>query len=115
MKIQPTNDMVLLRPASSAEKTKGGIIIPDTDKQEKCVRGEVLAVGPGRLNERYVGTEEGRAHRNIDDISRLPMNCKPGDVVLFERGIGGGYEISLDGEKLYMTRDACVVAYVLPE
>ncbi len=66
-KIRPLHDYVLLRRAKAESQTPGGIIIPD-DAQERPQRGEVLAVGPGRLLENGV---------------RVPVDVKPGDVVLF--------------------------------
>ncbi len=82
MNFKPINDRVVVKPAPAEEKTKGGIIIPDTAK-EKPQRGEVIAVGPGK-----------------DDIK---MTVKKGDVVLY--GKYAGQEMSLDGTDYLIMRE----------
>ncbi len=82
MNLKPINDRVVIKPAPAEEKTKGGIIIPDTAK-EKPRRGEVVAVGPGK---------EGKA-----------LAVKPGDVVLY--GKYAGQEFTLDGEDYLIMRE----------
>ena len=85
---KPLGDRVLIkRIEQEEEKTSGGIYIPDTAK-EKPQRGEVIAVGPGRM------TEDGKT---------LPMNVKIGDEVLF--GKYGGYDIKLDGEEYLIIKE----------
>jgi len=79
MKLKPLNDRVLVKRLESEEKTKGGIIIPDTAK-EKPIKGKVVAAGPGKLD------ESGKL---------VKMSVKPGDVVLFTKY--GGTEIKIDG------------------
>ena len=82
IKIRPLADRVLVKPSAEAEaKTTGGIIIPDTAK-EKPSRGEVVGVGPGRVD------ENGKL---------IPMNVKVGDQVLYSKY--GGNEIEYEGEK----------------
>ena len=66
MKIKPLADRVVIKPAQAEEKTKGGIILPDTAK-EKPVVGEIVAVGPGKVT---------------DDGKKVPMEVKVGDKVL---------------------------------
>jgi chaperonin GroES len=79
MKVRPLQDRVLIRRVAEEEKTKGGIIIPDSAK-EKPAEGEVIAVGSGKY----------------DDKGTLrPLNVKKGDRVLF--GKYSGNEIKLDG------------------
>lgn len=88
MKIRPLNDRVLVLRIDEGEKTKGGIIIPDTAK-EKPQEGKVIAVGPGKVNE------------NGD---RIPMAVKKNDRILF--GKYAGNEIKIDGvEHLIMRED----------
>ncbi len=82
MNLKPINDRVVIKPAPAEEKTKGGIIIPDTAK-EKPQRGEVVAVGPGK---------EGK-----------PLSVKPGDIVLY--GKYAGQEFTLDGEDYLIMRE----------
>lgn len=80
--MKPINDRVVVKPAPADEKTKGGIIIPDTAK-EKPQRGEVVAVGPGK---------DGNA-----------MNVSKGDIVLY--GKYAGQEISWDGTDYLIMRE----------
>ena len=87
MKLKPINDRIVIKPAPAEEKTKGGIIIPDTAK-EKPQRGEVVAVGPGK-----------------DDIK---MTVKVGDIVLY--GKYSGQELSYEGiDYLIMREDDVLV------
>ena len=91
MAFRPLGDRVLVRRVEEEEKTKGGIIIPDTAK-EKPQEGEVLAIGPG-----------GR-----DDAGKLvPMDVKVGDRILF--GKWSGTEIKLDGEDLIIMKESDVL------
>jgi chaperonin GroES len=88
MKIRPLNDRILVKRTEEETKTKGGIIIPDTAK-EKPQKGEVLAVGPGKMG---------------DDGKRIPLDVKAGDKVLFSKY--AGTEIKVDGvEQIFMRED----------
>jgi chaperonin GroES len=88
MKIRPLNDRILVKRMEEETKTKGGIIIPDTAK-EKPQRGEVIAVGPGKMG---------------DDGKRMPLDVKAGDKVLFSKY--AGTEIKVDGvEHIFMKED----------
>ena len=88
MKIWPLNDRVLVLRIEEDDKTGGGIIIPDTAK-EKPQEGKVIAVGPGKVNEKG---------------ERIPMDVKKGNRVLF--GKYAGNEIKIDGlEHLIMRED----------
>ena len=71
--IQPLGDRVVVRPLEVEQVTASGIVIPDTASGEKPQEGEVLAVGPGSLK---------------DDGSRVPMDVKPGQKVLFGKYAG---------------------------
>jgi chaperonin GroES len=88
VKITPIDDRVVLRPEKEPEETKGGILIPE-NARKKQLRGEVLAVGPGKWTQ--------------DLSSRRPLAVKVGDVVLYTRYSGSEFE--LDGEKLLVFRE----------
>ena len=88
MKIKPLHDWVLIARLDEAEKTKGGIIIPDQAK-EKPQQGEIISVGPGR---------------KYDSGDRVPLQVKKGDRVFFSRY--AGKEIQFDhGEYFFMRED----------
>ncbi len=92
MQLKPLADRVVVRPSKAEEKTKGGIIVPDTAK-EKPVWGEVIAAGPGRT------TDEGK---------HIPMEVKVGDRVLY--GKYSGTEVTIDGEELLIMRESDIFA-----
>jgi chaperonin GroES len=70
MNLQPLHDQVIIKPMSAEEKTKSGIILPDTVSKEKPEQGEVIAVGPGRL---------------LDNGQRAPMSVQQGQQVMFKK------------------------------
>ena len=91
MKFRPLHDRIVIRRLEGAEKTKGGIIIPDT-AQEKPQEGEVVAVGPGAR----------------DEAGKLvPIDLKAGDRVLF--GKWSGSEVKIDGEELLIMKESDVL------
>jgi len=93
-KFRPLHDRVVVRRIEAQEKTKGGIIIPDT-AQEKPQEGEVIAVGPG-----------GR-----DETGKLiPIDVKAGDTVLF--GKWSGTEVKIDGEELLIMKESDIMGIV---
>jgi chaperonin GroES len=93
-KFRPLHDRVVVRRIDAEEKTKGGIIIPDTAK-EKPQEGEVIAVGPG-----------GR-----DESGKLtPIDVKPGNRVLF--GKWSGTEVKLDGEELLIMKESDIMGVI---
>jgi chaperonin GroES len=92
MKVRPLNDRVLVKRLDAEQKTAGGIIIPDTAK-EKPQQGEILAVGPGALN---------------DDGTRTPLEVKAGDRVLFSKY--AGTEIKAGGEEQIFMRENDILA-----
>ena len=94
VKIKPLADRVVIKPAAAEEKTKGGIILPDTAK-EKPVVGEVMAVGPGKVT---------------DDGKKVLLEVKVGDKVLY--GKYSGTEVTLDGEEFLIMREADIFAIV---
>jgi chaperonin GroES len=87
MKIRPLNDRLLVKRLEEEEKTAGGIIIPDSAK-EKPAEGEVVAVGPGKLN---------------DKGDRVALQVKEGDRVLFSKY--GGTDVKLDGDDFLIMRE----------
>ncbi|MBP1847366.1 chaperonin GroES [Rhizobium petrolearium] len=94
MSFRPLHDRILVRRVESEEKTKGGIIIPDTAK-EKPQEGEVIAVGPGARNE-------------AGQIQALDV--KVGDRILF--GKWSGTEIKINGEDLLIMKESDVMGIV---
>ena len=95
MKIRPLQDRVIVkRIEEEAEKTKGGIIIPDTAK-EKPQQGKIIAAGKGKVN---------------DDGKLTPLDVKVGDRILF--GKYSGSEIKLDGEEHLIMREEDILGVV---
>jgi chaperonin GroES len=94
MAFRPLHDRVLVKRVESEEKTRGGIIIPDTAK-EKPIEGEVLAVGNGTRD------EQGKVH---------PLDVKVGDRILF--GKWSGTEVKLDGEDLLVMKESDIMGVV---
>ena len=94
MKFRPLHDRVAVKRIDEEQKTKGGIIIPDTAK-EKPQEGEVIAVGPGAR----------------DDSGKIqPLDVKAGDKILF--GKWSGTEIKLDGQDLLIMKESDVLGVV---
>ena len=94
MKFRPLHDRVVVKRVDAEEKTKGGIIIPDTAK-EKPQEGEVIAAGPGARD------ESGKL---------IPLDVKAGDRILF--GKWSGTEIKIDGEDLLIMKESDVMGVV---
>lgn len=94
MNLKPLNDRVLVKRLESEEKTAGGLFIPDTAK-EKPSKGEVIAVGPGKV---------------ADDGKTIAMTVKKGDVVLFNKY--AGTEIKLDGVDHLVMREDDILAII---
>jgi len=94
MKIRPLQDRVIVKRIAEEEKTKGGIIIPDTAK-EKPQEGKVVAVGKGKANE---------------DGKVMPLDVKVGDKILF--GKYSGTEIKLNGEEHLIMREEDILGVV---
>ncbi len=92
MKVRPLHDRILVKRIDEEEKTKGGLIIPDTAK-EKPMEGKVLAVGKGRVD------EDGKVH---------PLDVQKGDRVLF--GKYSGNEIQVAGDEHLIIREDDVLA-----
>ncbi len=94
MKVRPLHDRLIVKRLEEEEKTKGGIIIPDTAK-EKPVEGKVIEVGKGKI------TEDGK---------KIPMEVKKGDRILFAKY--GGTEVKIDGEEHLIMKEDDVLAVI---
>ena len=94
MKIRPLQDRVIVKRLEEEEKTKGGIIIPDTAK-EKPQEGKVIAVGKGKM------TDEGKL---------IPLDVKVGDKILF--GKYSGTEIKIEGEEHLIMREEDILGII---
>jgi chaperonin GroES len=94
MKVRPLHDRIIVKRLEEEEKTKGGIIIPDTAK-EKPIEGKVIAVGDGKIKE---------------DGTKIPLDVKKGDRVLFAKY--GGTEIEIDGEEHLMMKEDDILAII---
>ncbi len=92
MNIKPLADRVVVKPSEAEEKTKGGIILPDSAK-EKPQQGKVVAVGPGKTS---------------DSGATIKMALKKGDTVLY--GKYSGTEITVDGEEYLIMRESDILA-----
>ena len=92
MKIKPLADKVLIKRVEAENKTKGGIVLPDTAK-EKPRRGKIVSVGDGRL---------------LDDGSRSEIQVKVGDLVLFSSY--GGTEIKINGDEYLIMEESEIMA-----
>ena len=91
MKVFPLADRVAIRPMEETDTMKGGLYIPDTAK-EKPIQGDVIAVGPGRM-------EKGE---------KVPMELKVGDRVVY--GKYSGTQVELEGEEIILIKEADVIA-----
>lgn len=94
MNLKPLGDRVIVKPKSPDEKTKGGIILPDT-AQEKPMEGEVVAVGPGKID---------------DAGKKVTMELKVGDKILY--GKYSGTEVKIDNDEYLIMREADVYAVI---
>ena len=94
MNVKPLADRVLVRPLEAEEKTAGGIIIPDNAK-EKPQKGEIVAVGEGKIS---------------DSGQKIAMSLKNGDKILY--GKYSGTEVSIDGKECLIMRESDVMAII---
>ena len=93
MKIKPLSDHILIEVVKEEEKTKAGILLPETVEKEKPEQGKVIAVGPGRK------TEQGKV---------IPMNVKTGDTILFTKY--GPNEVKINDKEYLIAREEDVLA-----
>jgi len=94
MKLRPLQDRILVKRVAEEEKTKGGIIIPDTAK-EKPGEGKVVSVGNGKMG---------------DDGKRIPLEIKKGDQILF--GKYSGSDVKIEGEEYLIMREDDVLCVI---
>ena len=92
MKVRPLHDRVIVKRIEEEDKTKGGIIIPDTAK-EKPIEGKIVAAGNGKV---------------LENGSKAPLEVKKGDKVLF--GKYAGTDIMIDGEEHLIMREDDIIA-----
>jgi len=92
--IRPLGDRIVVKPTPSEEKTKSGIVLPDTAK-EKPQEGEVIAVGSGKL---------------LETGQRVPIDLKPGDKILFSKYAGN--EVKLDDVEYLIMRESDVLGAI---
>lgn len=95
MNFKPLSNHVFIEPVDEEKMTKSGIVIPDTADKEKPIRGKVLAIGPGKVN---------------DKGERVPMSVKPGDMVLFKKY--GPDEIEIEGKKYLVGDEDDILAII---
>ena len=95
MKIKPLHDRILVKRLEEEEKTKGGIIIPDSAK-EKPIEGEVIAVGAGKVG---------------DDGKRISLDVKVGDRVLYSKY--GGTEVKIEGVEHLILREDDILGIIV--
>ncbi len=94
MKLKPIGDRVVVKVLEQEEKTKGGIVLPDTAK-EKPQQGKVVAVGTGRI---------------LDNGQKVPLEIKEGDTVIFAKY--AGTEVKIEGEEYLILSERDVLAVV---
>lgn len=94
LKIRPLYDRLVIKRVGAEEKTKGGIIIPDSSK-EKSLEGEVVAVGNGKI---------------LDNGTKVPLDVKVGDKVMF--GQYAGQDIKIDGEEYLILQEKDIQAII---
>jgi chaperonin GroES len=95
MKVKPMNDYLLIEPIKEDEVTKGGIVIPETAREERAVKGKVIAVGPGKLN---------------DKGERISLTIKEGQTVIFKKYAPD--EIKIDDKEYYFVKEDDILAIV---
>lgn len=94
-KLRPLNDKVIIKPIEDDEKTKAGIILPETAEKEKPEKGEVVAVGPGKL---------------LENGTRAPMSVKVGDKVIFKKYSPD--EIKIDKEEYLVIDESDIIGII---
>ncbi|HUJ79494.1 MAG TPA: co-chaperone GroES [Nitrospiria bacterium] len=109
MALKPLHDWALIRPSSSDERTKGGIIIPDTAKGQPQ-EGVILAIGEGRYTEPD-GPGAHKGKRSTQEKVFVKTTLKPGDRVIYEKY--AGRKIEMDGEELILVREDDVLGQMV--
>lgn len=96
MKLKPLADRVILEPIEEEKTTESGIVIPDTAEKERPIKGKVVAVGPGKLN---------------DKGERIPMSIKVDDTVLFKKY--GPDEFEIDNKTYLVADENDIIAIII--
>ena len=95
MQIKPLADHILIEPLKQEEKTKSGILLPETAEKERPEQGKVIATGPGK---------------KTDDGKIVPLSVKPGDRVLFQKY--GPSEIKVDDKEYLIAKEEDILAII---
>lgn len=95
MNLKPLGDKVIVKPLEDEEVTKSGIVLPDTAEKEKPEKGEVIAVGPGKI---------------LDNGRHAPMSVKSGDKIIFKKY--GPDEVKIDNEELLVVSEEDIIAVI---
>lgn len=95
MNLKPLNDRVIVKPKDAIEKSKGGVILPDTASKEKPIEGTVIAAGPGKLT---------------DSGDRTPLEVKKDDKIIFSKY--AGTEIKVEEESYLILREEDILAII---
>ena len=95
MQIRPLADHILIEPLKQEEKTKSGILLPETAEKERPEQGKVIATGPGK---------------KTDDGKLVPMEVKPGDVVLFTKYSPN--EVKIDEKEYLIAKEEDILAII---
>lgn len=95
MNLKPLNDRVIVKPKDAIEKSKGGVILPDTASKEKPIEGTVIAAGPGKLT---------------DAGERTPLEVKKNDKIIFSKY--AGTEIKVEEESYLILREEDILAII---
>ncbi len=98
MQVQPLGDRVVVKPKPKEERTKGGVILPDTASKERPMQGEVIAVGPGR---------------RTDDGKMIPLSVEVGQQVLFAKY--SGTEFKIDDEEYLILQERDLLGIIQEE
>mgnify|MGYP001596306599 CR=1 FL=1 len=93
MSVKPLGDHVIVKPLKEDEKTASGIVLPDTVEKERPEKGQVIAMGPGKL---------------LENGTRAPMQIKVGDKVMFKKYSPD--EIKIDGEEMLVISESDIIA-----
>mgnify|MGYP001566854762 CR=1 FL=1 len=95
MNFKPLSNHLFLEPLEEEKTTKSGIVLPDSAEKEKPIRGKVLSIGPGKLN---------------DKSERIPMSVKVGDIVLFKKY--GPDEVEIEDKKYLVGDEDDILAII---
>jgi len=95
MPLKPLSDHLIVKPVSEGEVTKSGIVLPDTVEKERPEKGEVIAIGPGKI---------------LDNGQRQVMQVKVGDKIMFKKYSPD--EVKIDGEELLVISESDVIAII---